>query len=338
MTKAFITGCSGHALTSEETAFFRSEDPWGLILFRRNIDTPGQVRELVRAFRACVGRPDAPVLIDQEGGRVQRLLPPHWPSFPPQRVFGDLYRENGKSGLRAAWLGARLIADTLTDLEITVDCLPLLDVAAEGMSDVIGDRSFGNDPAMVAELGRAVSDGLMAGGVLPVMKHVPGHGRGTVDSHLHLPRVAASRLELEKADFIPFRSLSDSPMAMTAHIVFEAIDPDRPATQSREVIETVIRGQLAFDGLLMTDDVSMLALSGSIRERSERSYEAGCDIVLHCNGEMDQMRELAQVSPVLQGKTLERCRRALSFPSAGRQDSDIEALWAEFRDLTGWTA
>ncbi|MTI45668.1 beta-N-acetylhexosaminidase [Roseibium hamelinense] len=335
MTKAFISGCAGLTITDEEARFFTQEDPWGLILFRRNIETPDQVRALTSAFRDCVGRPDAPVLIDQEGGRVARLRQPHWPEFPPQKLFGDLFAVSVEKGCRAAWLGARLIADELQKLGITVDCLPLLDVATPHMSDAIGDRALSQDPNVVTALGRAVVQGLTAGGVLPVMKHIPGHGRGTVDSHLELPKVGASLPELETSDFLPFASLKDLPMGMTAHIVYEAIDPDHPATQSKTVIHEIIRGALHFDGLLMSDDISMNALAGSIRDRAERSFEAGCDLVLHCNGALDEMRQVAEGAPVLAGKTQERCVHALSFGRGDRQDSQIDELWVEFRSLTG---
>ncbi len=334
MIKAFISGCAGEALTADEISFFAEHQPWGLILFRRNCASPDQVRALVSAFREAVGRADAPVLIDQEGGRVQRLRPPHWPSFPPQKRFGDLYRVDPGRGREAAWLGARLIAHELRELGITVDCLPLLDVVCETTVDAIGDRAYGSDPAAVAVLGRETAEGLLAGGVLPVLKHLPGHGRATVDSHLELPVVDASMDDLVACDFAPFVALSGYPLAMTAHIRFPEIDPVAPATQSALVIDTIIRGRFGFQGCLMSDDISMKALGGDIRERSALTFAAGCDLVLHCNGEIEDMRALAEVAPLLTGSSARRCREALAFVDPRRgEDFDIEAARARFRVL-----
>lgn len=312
MTKAFISGCAGLELTPEERTFFREQDPWGLILFRRNIDTPAQVKALCDDFRRCVGRSDAPILVDQEGGRVQRLGPPHWPAYPPGGVFGDLYRQDKETGKRAARLGARLIAHDLLSLGITVNCLPLLDLRLPDMSEIIGDRSYSADPEEVADLGRAVCDGLLDGGVLPVIKHLPGHGRAKVDSHLELPRISASAQEMSGTDFKPFVALSDIGLAMTAHILYEDLDPAAPATQSAQVIQDVIRGELGFNGCLMSDDISMKALDGEMSDRALSSYAAGCDLVLHCNGDMAEMAAVAAAAPVLTGLPLERCARALS--------------------------
>lgn len=334
MTKAFISGCAGLRLTADEKAFFTREDPWGLILFRRNCDHPEQVAALTAEFRAAVGRQNAPVLIDQEGGRVMRLRPPHWPAFPPQKLFGDLYRADPGRGREAAWLGARLIAHELLALGINVDCLPLLDVSQPGMVDAIGDRAYGSDPDMVAKLGKETCEGLLAGGVLPVFKHLPGHGRATVDSHLELPRVDAPRQELEAVDFAPFKALSRYPMAMTAHLLFSAIDPKAPATQSRIIVESVIRGHMGFDGVLMSDDINMKALGGDMRERSAATFAAGCDLVLHCNGELDQMQAVADVAPDLEGMSRLRCERALGWQKAPDPAFDAQAAWARFRILT----
>jgi len=281
---ACILGCSGAALTAEERAFFRDVRPWGFILFKRNVESPEQVRALVEALRACVGRADAPVLVDQEGGRVQRLGPPHWNRYPPGRAFGTLAGNDPLLRREIARLGARLLAHDLAALGINVDCVPVLDVPVPGAHDVIGDRAYGTTPDDVAVLGRAAAEGLIAGGVLPVIKHMPGHGRAGVDSHLNLPVVETAYDELDAVDFAPFRVLSDMPMAMTAHVVYTAIDPKRPSTTSRKAVREVMRGAIGFDGLIMTDDLSMKALKGSIAERTRRALAAGCDVILHCNG------------------------------------------------------
>jgi beta-N-acetylhexosaminidase len=309
---AFITGVSGPELSAAEREFIRIERPWGFILFKRNIETPTQVINLIRELRNAVGNPKAPVLIDQEGGRVQRLSPPHWPIYPPGAVFGMLYDIDPVFGLSAARLSARLIAADLIDLGITVDCLPLADVPVPGADAVIGNRAYGTEPAKVAAIGRAVAEGLEQGGVLPVLKHIPGHGRATADTHFRLPVVDASKAELERTDFAAFQPLADLPMAMTAHVVFSALDPAHPATTSATIIAQVIRGVIGFQGLLMSDDVSMNALAGSIAERTRAIFTAGCDLVLHCNGKLDEMREVAAETPELAGKALERARRALA--------------------------
>src|ERR1700676_2690125 len=311
-TRAFITGVSALELTAEERAFLRAERPWGFILFKRNIETPQQVSALVKELREAIGRPDAPVLIDQEGGRVQRLGPPHWPVYPPGAVFGTLYDIDHALGLSAARLSARLIAADLADLGITVDCLPLADVPVTGADAVIGNRAYGTEPGKVAAIARAVTEGLEQGGVLPVLKHIPGHGRATADTHFRLPEVDTSKMELERTDFAAFQPLADLPMAMTAHVVFSALDPAQPATTSATIINQVIRGRIGFQGLLMSDDVSMNALSGSIAERSRAIFAAGCDMVLHCNGKFDEMRQVAAETPELSGKALERAKRALA--------------------------
>src|ERR1700761_56906 len=311
-TRAFITGISGTELSAAEREFIRHERPWGFILFKRNIDTPNQVADLVRELRTAANRPDAPVLIDQEGGRVQRLGPPNWPVYPPGAVFGRLYDIDPVLGLEAARLSARLIADDLTALGVTVDCLPLADVPVEGADAVIGNRAYGTEPAKVAAIGRAVTQGLEQGGVLPVLKHIPGHGRATADTHFRLPEVDTPQKELERTDFAAFRPLADLPMAMTAHVVFSALDPAHPATTSATIIQQVIRGVIGFQGLLMSDDVSMNALSGTIAERTKAIVMAGCDMVLHCNGNLEEMQEVARETPELAGKALERANRALA--------------------------
>jgi beta-N-acetylhexosaminidase len=309
--RAFIAGCSGPELTADERAFFRDSRPWGFILFKRNIEAPEQVRALTEALRETVGVADAPILIDQEGGRVQRMGPPHWRRYPPGRAFGDAHPGDPLMQREMARLGARLIADDLLSVGINVDCLPVLDVPVPGAHDVIGDRAYAEEPAAVALLGRAAAEGLLAGGVLPVIKHMPGHGRARADSHEALPVVEASREELEGIDFEPFQVLADMPLAMTAHVVYTAIDPEHPATTSRTVMDEVIRGSIGFAGLVMSDDLSMKALSGSLRERAAAALAAGCDVALHCNGKLDEMQAVAEAAPVLSGKARERATNAL---------------------------
>ncbi|CAN5170989.1 beta-N-acetylhexosaminidase [soil metagenome] len=310
--RAFITGVSGTALTDDERAFLRDQRPWGFILFKRNIETPDQVIRLVEDMRSTTNQPDAPVLIDQEGGRVQRLQPPQWPVYPPGAVFSALYDMDEKTGLEAARLSSRLIAADLADLGITVDCLPLADVPVPGADSVIGDRAYGTTSAKVAAIARAVTNGLAQGGVLPVLKHIPGHGRATADSHFRLPTVDTAAAELAETDFAAFVPLADLPMAMTAHVVFSALDLAQPATTSATIIEQVIRGTIGFRGLLMSDDVSMNALQGSIAERTRASFAAGCDVVLHCNGKLDEMNQVAGETPMLAGEALARADRALA--------------------------
>jgi beta-N-acetylhexosaminidase len=311
-SRAFITGISGTELTGAERDFIRAERPWGFILFKRNVDAPSQVARLVAELRETVGEADAPVLIDQEGGRVQRLGPPDWPIYPPGAVFGSLYDQNPALGLKAARLTNRLIAADLADLGITVDCLPLADVPVAGADNVIGNRAYGTEPVKVAAIARAVTEGLEQGGVLPVLKHIPGHGRAMADSHFGLPTVDTPRDELERTDFAAFIPLADLPMAMTAHVVFSALDPAQPATTSATIVERVIRGLIGFQGLLMSDDVSMNALAGSIAERTRAIVAAGCDMVLHCNGKLDEMREVASQTPELSGRALQRANKALA--------------------------
>ena len=311
-SRAFITGVSGLELSAAEREFIRGERPWGFILFKRNVETADQVTSLVQELWNCVGEADAPVLIDQEGGRVARLGPPHWPVYPPGATFGALYDHEPELGLQAARLSSRLIAADLNDLGINVDCLPLADVPVAGADAVIGNRAYGTEPAKVAAIARAVTEGLEQGGVLPVLKHIPGHGRATADSHFRLPTVDTPREELERTDFAAFRPLADLPMAMTAHVVFSALDPAQPATTSATIIRQVIRGEIGFQGLLMSDDVSMNALAGSIAERTRAIVQAGCDMILHCNGKLDEMRDVARETPELTGEALQRARRALA--------------------------
>jgi beta-N-acetylhexosaminidase len=309
MSSAFICGCAATVLTSDERALFADARPWGLILFQRNIASLPQVQDLVGSFRDIVGDDEAPILIDQEGGRVQRLGPPSWPVYPSARSFGALYRSDKLAGLRALRQVARLIADDLHALGITVNCLPVLDVPQPGSHPVIGDRAYCDSPEGVAILGQAAIAGLMDGGVLPVIKHLPGHGRAMSDSHDELPMVEAALAELRASDFVPFAAHAGAPMAMTAHIVYRSIDPKNPATLSSRVLE-VVRDDIGFDGLLMTDDLSMRALTGSLDRRARRSLDAGCDMLLHCNGKFDEMVEVAQAAGALAGQALRRAERA----------------------------
>jgi beta-N-acetylhexosaminidase len=310
--RACILGCAGLTLSKAETAFFRDVKPWGFILFARNIEGPDQVRALVAALRETVGRADAPVLIDQEGGRVARLKPPHWPLYPPGRAYGELAANDPLMAREITRLGGRLLAHDLAALGINVDCVPVLDVPDPQGHEIIGDRAYGQTPEQVAVLGRAAAEGLIAGGVLPIVKHIPGHGRAMSDSHLELPVVDASWDELDARDFAPFRVLSDMPMAMTAHVIYTAIDPKRPATTSKKAIRKVIRGAIGFDGLVMSDDLSMKALSGDFAERSKASLDAGCDVVLHCNGDMAEMKAVVEGARSLKGRAAQRAAQALA--------------------------
>jgi len=307
-----IFGCTGTALASDERAFFRETQPWGFILFARNVHDRDQIRRLVASLRETVGDDRAPVLIDQEGGRVSRLKPPGWKERPPAARFGKVYGNQHEAGVEACYLNARLIAHDLAEVGINIDCLPVLDLPVEGADAVIGDRAFSRDPVAVIDLSKAQIEGLMDGGVLPIMKHIPGHGRATADSHLALPRVDTDAEELSATDFVTFRSLDTCPMAMTAHVVYEAIDAQRPATTSPKVIRDVIRGEMGFDGLLISDDLSMKALDGPLSVRTKAALFAGCDIVLHCNGNLDEMKEVASELKPLDGQHLRRADHALS--------------------------
>jgi beta-N-acetylhexosaminidase len=313
---AAIFGCAGPELSADEAAFFRDAEPLGLILFARNCETPEQIRRLTGALRAAVGRAEAPVLIDQEGGRVQRLKPPNWREAPAAARFGDLARRDPAAAVEAAGLNGRLLALELAPLGIDVDCVPCLDVRDPGGHDVIGDRAFSDDPDSVAQLGRALAAGLLRGGVLPVIKHLPGHGRARVDSHHELPLVEASRQELSRLDFAPFAALADLPLGMTGHLVYTAVDGERPSTLSPVVIEQVIRRQIGFDGLLMTDDLSMRALGGDYEQRTRAALDAGCDLVLHCNGDWREMQAVAEAAGCLSRAGLERWARVATWRQA----------------------
>jgi len=329
---AAIFGCSGLSLTQEEKDFYKEVQPWGFILFGRNVDTPEQVTSLVTELKSCVDHADVPILIDQEGGRVRRLRPPHWEPYPAGEVFGQHYHNNKEQGLRFAWLQSRLMACDLLKLGVNVDCLPVLDVPVRGSHDVIGDRAYGNTPDIVSDIGRAASIGLLSGGVLPVVKHIPGHGRASVDSHKDLPVVHASLEELERSDFEPFKRLNQMPLAMTAHVVYTAIDAENPATTSSKVIKDIIRDYIGFDGLLMCDDLSMHALKGTFEERTKASFEAGCDVVLHCNGDLAEMMPIAAACPELSGDSLRRAVQATDL-FANVSSCEEETLRNEFRAL-----
>ncbi|MGB8817620.1 MAG: beta-N-acetylhexosaminidase [Rhizobiaceae bacterium] len=322
-SKAVIIGVAGTVPTAGELALYADHNPWGFILFSRSLKEENQIIDLIGALRESVANPDVPVFIDQEGGRVQRLRPPLAPDYPSAQIIGDLYRKDRKAGLDAARLMSRLHAVDLKKFGFTADCLPVLDVPVEGASNVIGNRAYGTDPVTVTELGRAAAQGLMEGGILPVMKHMPGHGRGFADSHHNLPVVDASRAELEAHDFAPFKALNDLPMAMTGHLVFTAIDPDRPATTSPIVINEIIRGYIGFDGLLMSDDASMNALSGDLATRTRAIFSGGCDVVLHCNGVMEEMQAVLANTPVLSGKALERAQKALACLDKTSDDDEL---------------
>lgn len=329
--KAMILGCAGAELSAEEIALYRDQQPWGFILFARNLKDEAQIRNLVQSMRDAVGRQDAPVLIDQEGGRVQRIRAPMAENYPSGSVLGALFEQDKARGLRAAWLMSRLHAFDLTKLGININCLPVLDVVVPGGTPAIGNRSYGENTATVAAVGKAAADGLKAGGMLPVMKHMPGHGRAMVDSHHDLPVVSASIDELDTYDFLPFRQMKDELMGMSAHIVFTAIDPENPATTSRKVIDEVIRGRIGFDGLLLSDDSSMNALKGTLGERAANIISGGCDIVLHCNGVMEEMKQVVREVPLLSGKSLKRAEAALAgfTPADASREADLRAeFWS----------
>ena len=329
---AAIFTCAGTTLTDEERAFFRETDPVGFILFDDNLESADQIRGLTGEMRAAVGRDDAPVLIDQEGGRVARLGPPTWREAPPARRFGELAERDLEAGIAATRINARLIAAELYDLGINVDCAPVLDLSIPGAHDVIGDRAFAGDPELVATLGRAFAEGLMAGGVLPMIKHMPGHGRAVADSHKELPAVDVSRGELNRTDFKPFQLMADMPMAMTAHILFPAIDPALPATTSPRMVRDILRGEIGFEGLLISDDVKMGALEGTNEERARAVIAAGCDLVLHCWAGVEGMAEIAQGCGRMIPAAARRLARAQGM-AAAPDPVDSAALVAELAGL-----
>jgi len=337
-SRAFICGLAGTELSNEEAPFLRDARPWGVILFKRNLDSPEQVRRLCRSVREALGRQDAPILVDQEGGRVQRIGPPQLRAYPAGALYGEVYRQNSLAGVEAAFLGAKLIALDLHALGISVNCLPVLDIPVEGGTRAIGDRALGDSVDMVATLGGAQLDGTLAGGLLPVIKHMPGQGRAMVDSHNELPQVDATMAELEAQDFTPFRLIAKrAPLGMTGHVVYLDVDDSNPATLSKAVIDKVIRQRIGFDGALMTDDLGMNALSGDARSRAVRAIEAGCDLALHCNGDLMEMIDVADGVPELAGDALRRTDAALTF----RHDVvefDRKSLEARFDFLLGQVA
>ncbi len=310
--RAVVLGCAGTALDASERRFMAHADPAGFILFKRNCENPEQVRALVASLRHAVARPDAPVLVDQEGGRVVRLAPPHWCAPPAPALLGALAEIDGAAGERAAWLSARLVAADLYPLGVTVNCAPVLDLRFAEASTVVGDRSLGVDPGAVTRLGRAVADGLRAGGIVPAVKHMPGHGRATADSHAVLPRVDTSLAALRARDFVPFRALRDAPAGLTSHVCYTALDAKRPGTLSKAVIDEAVRGAIGFDGLLFSDDLSMGALTGPVGARAAAAVAAGCDLALHCNGKRAEMEEVVAAVPRLTGRARERFDRMQS--------------------------
>ena len=328
MTLPATFGCAGPVLLPDERALIRAAQPWGFILFARNVETPEQLRRLTGDLRAAAGR-DAPVLIDQEGGRVARMAAPHWRTWPPP-LDAVVAAPDTATAARMMHLRYRLIAAELAEAGIDVNCAPLADIAHAETHPILRNRCYGTDAATVATIARAVAEGLLAGGVLPVLKHIPGHGRGRLDSHVALPRIDADRATLAAEDFAPFRALADLPLGMTAHVVYDAIDPDRPATQSPDAI-AAIRGEIGFAGLLMTDDISMQALSGDVSARGRAALAAGCDIVLHCNGEMAEMERLAADLPPMTQAARARWHTAAALRH--RDPTDTPALAAELDAL-----
>jgi beta-N-acetylhexosaminidase len=310
--KAFISGCADKTLSGDERRFFAATRPCGLILFARNCDTPAQLRALVDQFKDAVGSGEVLVLIDQEGGRVQRLKPPYWRHMPPARCYGRLYGTDPELAKRAAFAGARLTAQELGDLGINVNTMPVLDVPQQGAHEIIGDRAYSTDPDIVIALGRAVIEGCLAGGVLPVIKHVPGHGRAKADSHLALPRIDVLGPELDSVDFRPFRALRDAPLAMTAHVLLPAFDDRRPASTSPVIMAEVIRDRIGLTGLVMSDDLGMKALGGPFAARARDVIAAGCDVALHCSGNFAEMVEVGNAVPGLEGLAAERFAHARS--------------------------
>jgi beta-N-acetylhexosaminidase len=323
--QAAIYGPQGLELTSEERIFFFNADPAGFILFKRNCETPEQVLRLTDSLREISGRPDVPILIDQEGGRVARMRPPVWPAFPPAERFAQLYQAAPSSAIEAARANARAIALTLRACGVNVNALPLLDVRQEGASDIIGDRALGSEPMQVAALGRAVLDGMASAGVVGIIKHIPGHGRALVDSHKELPVVTASAEELEM-DLEPFERLASAPMGMTAHVVYEAWDPDHPASLSPTVIGDIIRGRIGFNGWLMSDDLGMEALQGDFGDRAAGVIAAGCDVALHCSGKMDEMIAVANAVPAMSPEGEARLARAMATTLVEDDGPDLAAI------------
>ena len=327
--RAAILGLKGPRLSVNEAAFFRDADPWGFILFARNIETPDQMRRLTHDLREAVGR-DALIFIDQEGGRVQRMAAPHWRKYPP----ASTYRDMGDKAERAAWLHARLTAHDLRDVGVTANCAPVLDIPAKGADPIISDRAYGKTARDVIALANATMAGYMAGGVAPVVKHIPGHGRAQVDSHKALPVIKSWAAALEGRDYVPFKALKDAPMAMTAHVVLKAVDPDAPVTLSKKAMSRIVRGSIGYDGLVMTDDLEMKALSGDLRDLTSQAHTAGCDIALHCSGNMANMVKVISGTKQLSGKALERAQIA-DYVACSPEAFDVEAGRAKFDEMLG---
>jgi beta-N-acetylhexosaminidase len=307
--KPIIFGCKGLELTSEEKSFFENSNPFGFILFARNVETPEQLKKLTMSLRETIGRDDAPILIDQEGGKVRRLKPPYWRDMAAGEVFGSLAKAKGiEMAKKAAFANFSLSSMELKQVGIDVNCAPILDTATKEMTQAIGSRAYSDDFEIISEIGESVCQAMLSQGVMPVMKHIPGHGRATVDSHMELPVVSASFDELSNTDFVPFSDLRFCPWAMTAHIVYEDIDANNPATLSKTMIQDIIRDYIGFDGLLLSDDFSMKALKGSFEEKTSKCIEAGCDVVLHCNGDMNEMLEINGSAKAMSEKSLERAK------------------------------
>jgi len=336
--RACILSVSGPELTGEDAAMLHEMQPWAVILMGRSCISRAQVTYLTDDIWAALGRACL-IFIDQEGGRVARLKPPEWPVFPSARVYGDMYARDAAAGLEAVWLGHRLIAHELAQMNVHANCAPVLDMRFDRAHEIVGDRALGDSIEVISQLSRAALEGMRDGGVAGVVKHMPGHGRALVDSHMELPRITARDNELAQ-DFASFAALADAPMAMTAHIAYDAYDKDRPATLSPTVISEVIRGRIGFDGLLMTDDLGMQALGGTLAGRARGALDAGCDVVLHCSGFvkdagaiLTEMGEVAAACKVLEGRALERAKRAEAFATLAKE-FDADAGWARFGELT----
>lgn len=337
MTAALITGLSGQTLTDDERAFYRDVKPAGVILFKRNVEDGALVRPLVDSVLDAIGRDDVLVLIDQEGGRVQRLRPPNARDLPPAAAYAALYQTDKEAAKASAYCVAQLVAHELRGYGINMNCAPVLDVPVPGAHDIIGDRAYGTTPTQIIDLAREVAEGLMAGGVVPVIKHIPGHGRATADSHLDLPVVTTPHTALSQSDFVPFRALSQMPAAMTAHVVFSDIDKENPASTSPIVTRDIIRGEIGFDGFLMSDDLSMKALTGPMRARAEAVIRAGSDVALHCNGDLAEMRAAAEGVPQLIGTAAARFERAFAV-TRKREPFDLDVAVAHLGSLSAYKA
>ena len=330
--RAIVLGCEGTKLTADEKAFYKETNPFGFILFARNVENPEQLRALTDEMRNSVGDETVPVLIDQEGGRVRRLRPPHWRDYPAMRLFGDRFNDDPRNTAEALHLTLTLMSQDLLAAGITVNCAPVLDVPIPGSNEaVLGDRAFAEEPFLVSGLGQVAVDAFLANGILPVIKHLPGHGRAMCDSHKELPRVEATYPELQEQDFLPFRALRKAPLGMTGHILFRCIDGDNPATTSERVIREIIRGEIGFEGLLFSDDLSMEALQGDFKQRASASLKAGCDVVLHCNGKMSEMTAAVEGSAPLTESAIARWQHAQSLlpEKLDADTSEIESRLAE---------